>query len=303
MNPNDADLASLVTEADDPRYAQLDSLPVADLARLMNEADATVAGSVRQALPQIVAAIEAATARLAAGGRLIYVGAGTAGRIGVLDAAECLPTFNIWPGQVQALIAGGPPAIVSPAEGAEDDETAGRAAIDAIAVGPDDAVLGLASSGRTPYAVAALIRARHRGAVTIGLSGNTGAKLSQVADYAIEIDVGPEVIAGSTRLKAGTAQKMVLNMFSTITMIQLGKTYGNLMVDVRATNHKLRDRAGRIVARIARVSPARAAETLTTVDYDVKLAALMLARDLDSATAATRLADAGGRLRRALEEV
>jgi len=302
MNPTDADLATLVTEADDPRYAQLDSMSVADLARVMNDADATVADSVRQALPQIIPAIEAAADCLAAGGRLVYVGAGTAGRIGVLDAAECLPTFNIWPGQVQAIIAGGPPAIVTPVEGAEDDQAAGRADIDAADIGPCDAVLGLASSGRTPYVVAALDRARQRGAVTIGLSGNTDAKLSHVADYAIEVEVGPEVIAGSTRLKAGTAQKLVLNMFSTITMIRLGKTYGNLMVDVRATNHKLRHRACRMVANIAQVSPDQAAATLATVDWDVKVAALMLARSVDAATAADRLAGAGDRLRQALEE-
>jgi len=302
MSPTDTDLAALVTEADDPQYAHLDSLSVADLAELMNDADGTVAFSVRQALPQIIPAIEAAATRLAAGGRMIYVGAGTAGRIGVLDAAECLPTFNVWPGQVQAVIAGGPPAILTPVEGAEDDGQAGRSAVDAIDVGPADVVLGLASSGRTPYVVAALDRAGQRGAVTIGLSGNADAKLSQVVDYAIEIEVGPEVIAGSTRLKAGTAQKMVLNMFSTITMIQLGKTYGNLMVDVRATNHKLRDRACRIVATIAHVPLDQAADTLATVDYDVKLASLMLASGLDAATASQRLAATGGRLRPALEE-
>ena len=301
MTFSDPDLASLVTEADDPRFALLDATSVADLAAIMNDADATVPGAVRRVLPDIVAAIEAISARMETGGRLIYIGAGSAGRMGVLDAAECPPTFNTAPGQVLALIAGGSAAVVDPVEGAEDDASAGARAVDEAAVGPLDTVVGIASSGRTPYVLGAVAQARQRGAVTIGLSCNTGTKLSASVDHPIEIELGPEVVAGSTRLKAGTAQKLVLNMMSTIAMIRLGKTYGSLMVDVRATNHKLRERAIRIVTSIAQVPPETAAATLEVVGMDVKLASLMLATGDDEASSRARLAAAGGRLRTALE--
>lgn len=296
------DLSLLVTESDDPRYAHLDSLSVGELAQIMNDADATVPTAVRRAFPHIIPAIEATADRMEKGGRLIYVGAGTAGRIGVLDASECPPTFNTWPGQVMAIIAGGPSAIVTPSEGAEDDRATGGRAIDDSDVGPLDTVVGITSSGRTPYVIAAVKRARQLGALTVGLSCNTDTELSHEVDHAIEIELGPEVVAGSTRLKAGTAQKLVLNMFSTIVMIRLGKTYGSLMVDVRATNHKLRERAIRIVSSIAHVSRDEAIGSLKSVGYNVKLASLMLARGEDQATARTRLDREGGRLRRALEE-
>jgi len=302
MSPFDTDLASLVTESDDPGYALLDSRSVGEIAQIMNDADARVPGAVRQALPSIVPAIEAASALMEQGGRLIYAGAGTAGRMGVIDAAECRPTFNIWPGQVEAVIAGGSAAVVSSVEGAEDDVAAGAAAMDHLEVGALDTVVGIASSGRTPFVLGAVTRARERGALVVGLSCNTGTKLSGMVDHAIEIELGPEVVAGSTRLKAGTAQKLVLNMFSTITMIRLGKTYGSLMVDVRATNHKLHERAIRIVTLIAKVPRDQAAAVLESVGMDVKLASLMLARGEDSATAQARLDRVGGRLRLALEE-
>ena len=296
------ELSSLVTEASDPRYAQVDAMSVAELAAAMNQADATVPGAVRAALPQIVAAIEATAAAMAQGGRLIYVGAGTAGRMGVLDASECPPTFSTPPDQVFALIAGGPGAIVTPVEGAEDDAAAGAAAIDAAGVGPNDCVVGVASSGRTPYVLGAVRRARARGALTVGFACNVGTKLARAAAYPVEVEVGPEVIAGSTRLKAGTAQKLVLNMFSTIVMVRLGKTYGSLMVDVRATNHKLRERAIRIVQAIAGVEREPALGALEAVGYDVKVAVLMLARGCTAEAARTRLEAAAGRLRVALEE-
>lgn len=301
MTNVDDELADLITESVNPAYERVDTMSVAELADVMNQADATVAGAVRKALPSVVAAIEAAAQHMQAGGRLVYVGAGTAGRIGVVDASECPPTFSTPPEQVFAIMAGGPNAIVRPTEGAEDDGDAGARAVDEAVVGPLDTVVGIASSGRTPYVLAAVERARALGALTIGLSCNTGTRLSAVAELAIEIELGPEVISGSTRLKAGTAQKMVLNMLSTIVMVRLGKTHGNLMVDLKATNHKLRERAIRMVELIAKVPRQTAADALEAVDFDVKLASLMLIASTDRDTAATRLELAGGRLRNALE--
>ncbi|WP_136706171.1 N-acetylmuramic acid 6-phosphate etherase [Agromyces sp. H66] len=301
MTTLDGDLANLATETSHPRYAELDRMSVAELAAVMNEADMTVPRAVGAALPQIVPAIEAASERMSRGGRLVYVGAGTPGRIGVVDASECPPTFSTPPELVFAIMAGGPSAIVTPTEGAEDDAEAGAAAIDEARIGPLDTVVGIASSGRTPYVIAAIERARALGALTVGLSCNVDTRLSAVAEFPIEIAVGPEVLAGSTRLKAGTAQKLVLNMFSTIVMVRQGKTYGNLMVDLKPTNHKLRHRAVRMVAQIAEVPRERAAATLVETDYDVKASVLMLARGVSQAAAVERLAAVGGRLRPALE--
>lgn len=296
------DLGSLATEASDPRYAELDLMSVAQLAQTMNDADATVPGAVRRALPQIVPAIEAAAVRMASGGRLVYVGAGTPGRIGIVDASECPPTFSTPPELVFAIMAGGPGAIVNPVEGAEDDAEAGAAAIDDAGIGPLDTVIGIASSGRTPYVVAAIRRARERGALTVGLSCNTGTVLSATAEHGIEVEVGPEVLSGSTRLKSGTAQKLVLNMFSTIVMVRNGKAYGNLMVDLKATNHKLRERAIRMVQSIADVERDAAVGALESAGYDVKVASIMLSRGEDLAVATARITAADGRLRAALEE-
>ena len=302
MTPDSSqEFAHLSTEAVDPRFADIDRMPVAELAALMNAADATVPGAVERELPSIVPAIEATAARLRAGGRLIYVGAGTPGRLGVLDASECPPTFGTSPDRVFAIIAGGPEAIVSPIEGAEDDAQQGAAAISAADVGPLDVVIGIASSGRTPYVVAAIVEAGRRGALTVGLSCNVGTALSGAAEHAIEIAVGPELISGSTRLKAGTAQKLVLNMFSTITMVQIGKTYGNLMVDVHASNAKLHERAIRIVRAIAEVDRAQAMDALESTGLRVKHAVLLLRLGLDPETAEERLVAAGGRLRDVLE--
>jgi N-acetylmuramic acid 6-phosphate etherase len=301
MTSLDDELADLVTESVNPAYALLDTMSVAELAEAMNQADASVAPAVHAVLPDITAAIEATAERMQAGGRLVYVGAGTAGRIGVVDASECPPTFSTPPEQVFAIMAGGSNAIVRPTEGAEDDATAGARAVDEAAIAPTDTVVGIASSGRTPYVLGAIERARELGALTVGLSCNTGTRLSATAELAIEIELGPEVISGSTRLKAGTAQKMVLNMFSTIVMVRLGKTYGNLMVDLKATNHKLRERAIRMVELIAQVPRDVAAAALEGVDFDVKLASLMLIAAIDREAAASRLGTAGGRLRTALE--
>lgn len=302
MTQLDDDLAALATEASDPRYAELDRMSVAELATAMNDADATVPGAVRAQLTAIVPAIEATSERMMRGGRLVYVGAGTPGRIGVVDASECPPTFNTPPELVFAIMAGGSDAIVTPKEGAEDDGPAGAAAIDASAIGPLDTVIGIASSGRTPYVVAAIERARELGALTVGLSCNVGTSLSAAAEHAIEVAVGPEVLTGSTRLKAGTAQKLVLNMFSTIVMVRQGKTYGSLMVDLKPTNHKLRERAIRMVSEIAHTSRDNAEQVLTSTGYDVKASILMAANSsLSVDDARARLRDVGGRLRPALE--
>lgn len=302
MSTNDAILATLTTESADPRYAEIDRMSVAELAVTMNAADAEVPAAVNAALPAIVPAIEATSRLMARGGRLIYVGAGTPGRIGVLDASECPPTFSTSPELVFAIIAGGPSAIVHPSEGAEDDGIAGAAAVDAAGIGENDTVIGIASSGRTPYVIAAVARARQLGALTVGLSCNLNTPLSDAAEFGIEVAVGPEVLAGSTRLKAGTAQKLVLNMFSTIVMVQQGKTYGNFMVDLNPSNHKLRERAVGMVSAIAGVDRGSARTTLESAGFDVKIAAVMLRLGIDRGTAAGRIDATHGRLREALGE-
>ncbi len=295
-------LDALLTEQVDPRYAQLDVASVVELAALMNEADASVPAAIGAAMGTIVPAIEAITDRLARGGRLRHVGAGTAGRMGVLDASECPPTFGTPPDLVQGIIAGGPDAILAAAEGAEDDLDAGARAMAEHDIGPLDAVVGIAASGRTPFVIGALREARARGALTVALSCNTDAPISREAELAIEIPVGPEVLAGSTRLKAGTAQKLVLNMISTIAMVRLGKTYGNLMVDLRATNEKLRERAIRIVQQVTGATREAAVSALQAADWEVKPAALVVGRGVTVEEARRRLA-VDGRLRAALEEV
>ncbi|CAL9498177.1 N-acetylmuramic acid 6-phosphate etherase [Streptomyces griseomycini] len=295
-----AQLETLPTEAFRPELADIDRLPTLDIARLMNGEDATVAGAVAERLPEIAAAIDAVAARMARGGRLVYAGAGTAGRLGVLDASECPPTFNTDPAQVVGLIAGGPDAMVTSVEGAEDSRELAESDLAALALTADDTVVGVSASGRTPYAVAAVAYARARGALTVGLACNPGSALAAAAEHGIEVVVGPELITGSTRLKAGTAQKLVLNMLSTITMIRLGKTYGNLMVDVRASNDKLRARSHRIVALATGAEDAAVARALTAADGEVKHAILVLLADVDGPTAARLLEESDGRLRAAL---
>lgn len=292
-------IESLTTEASDPRYADIDTRDVAELAALMNEADHSVPLAVRDALDQIVPAIEAVVERMRSGGRLFYIGAGTPGRIAVLDASEIPPTFST-SDRVIAIMAGGSRAIVEAVEGAEDDADAGAAAIDAAAIGSHDAVIGIAASGRTPFVIGAISRAKQLGALTIGLSCNSDTELSRVADHGIEVLTGPEFISGSTRLKAGTAQKLVLNMFSTITMVRLGKTYGNLMVDVNASNEKLRIRAARIVSRLTGVSEDSAHSLLAEADYSVPLAVVAQRKQLPISEARMVLAAANGHLKHAL---
>lgn len=295
------DLSTLTTESVDPRYSDLDTLDVAALTAAMNEAEAEVPVAVRAALPQITEAIEQIVDRVRAGGRILYVGAGTPGRLGVLDASECPPTFSTDPETVQGIIAGGPAALRDAVEGAEDDTAAGAALVDEHLVTAADAVVGLTASGRTPYVLAAIEAARSVGALTVGVSCNAGAELSTVAELAIEVVVGPEIVSGSTRLKAGSAQKQVLNMISTVSMVRLGKTYGNLMVDVAATNAKLRVRARRLVEQIAAVDPQTADSALAASGGHVKVAAAMLVHGVDGPTAERWLADADGRLRTVIE--
>ncbi|MFD8801101.1 N-acetylmuramic acid 6-phosphate etherase [Streptomyces atroolivaceus] len=298
-----AQLATLTTEAFRPELAEIDQLPTQEIARIMNGEDATVPAAVAEKLPHIAAAIDATAERMARGGRLIYAGAGTAGRLGVLDASECPPTFNTDPSEVIGLIAGGPSAMVQAVEGAEDSKELAAADLDGLNLTADDTVVGISASGRTPYAIGAVEHARTKGALTIGLSCNADSALAAAAEHGLEIVVGPELLTGSTRLKAGTAQKLVLNMLSTITMIRLGKTYGNLMVDVRASNEKLRARSRRIVSLATGASDQEIEAALTATDGEVKNAILTILGGVDGPTAATLLADSRGHLRAALAAV
>ncbi|RII13700.1 N-acetylmuramic acid 6-phosphate etherase [Streptomyces sp. YIM 130001] len=295
-----AQLATLTTEAFRPELAEIDQLSTEEIARTMNGEDNTVPGAVAAQLPQIAAAIDGTAERMARGGRLIYAGAGTAGRLGVLDASECPPTFNTDPADVVGLIAGGPSAMVTAVEGAEDSKQLAAEDLDSLGLTADDTVVGISASGRTPYAIGAVEHARTRGALTVGLSCNADSALGSAAEHGIEVVVGPELLTGSTRLKAGTAQKLVLNMLSTITMIRLGKTYGNLMVDVRASNEKLRARSRRIVALATDASDEAIESALTAADGEVKTAILMILADVDADTANTLLTTSKGHLRAAL---
>ncbi|WP_326722312.1 N-acetylmuramic acid 6-phosphate etherase [Streptomyces sp. NBC_00243] len=295
-----AELETLTTEAFRPELAEIDQLPTIEIARLMNGEDATVPTAVAARLPLIAAAIDDIAERMSRGGRLIYAGAGTAGRLGVLDASECPPTFNTAPSEVVGLIAGGPSAMVTSIEGAEDSKELAARDLTELALTSDDTVVGVSASGRTPYAVGAVEHARAQGALTIGLSCNADSALAAAADHGIEVVVGPELLTGSTRLKAGTAQKLVLNMLSTITMIRLGKTYGNLMVDVRASNEKLRARSRRIVALATGATDEEIEQALAATDGEVKNAILTILGGVDGPTAARLLEESHGHLRAAL---
>ncbi|MEU5630799.1 N-acetylmuramic acid 6-phosphate etherase [Streptomyces rishiriensis] len=295
-----AALETLTTEAFRPDLSEIDRLPTLDIARLMNGEDAGVPAAVAAQLPAIAAVVDAVAERMARGGRLVYAGAGTAGRLGVLDASECPPTFGTAPGQVVGVIAGGPSAVVTSVEGAEDSRELAEADLAALSLTPDDTVIGVSASGRTPYAVGAVEYARSRGALTVALACNTGSALASAADHGIEVVVGPELLTGSTRLKAGTAQKLVLNMISTVTMIRLGKTFGNLMVDVRASNDKLRARSRRIVALATGAADDTVEAALAAADGEVKNAILVVLAGVDGPAARRLLEESGGHLRAAL---
>ena len=290
------------TEQRNDRSAQIDRMGTREILLLMNDQDATVPAAVRRAIPEIERAVDEIVARWRRGGRLFYFGAGTSGRLGVLDASECPPTFSSPPEQVQGTIAGGDVALRRAVEGAEDDARAGALAVQRAGAGERDVVVGLAASGSTPYVLGALGAARERGAFAVAVVCNPGSALSAAADLAIEVEVGPEVVTGSTRLKAGTAQKLVLNMLSTAAMIRSGKVYGNLMVDLTATNAKLRQRAARIVAEVAGISPQQALPLLQQTGFRVKPAIVMAVRGCDAAEATRRLEAAGGMLREALAD-
>lgn len=291
---------ALTTEGVNRKSVNLDRLSGGEIARLMNREDRGVARAVGREVAVIGQAIESIAARLGGGGRLIYLGAGTSGRLGVLDASECPPTFNVPPGMVVGVIAGGTRALTNAVEEIEDCLDEGRADVERLEVGSDDVVVGLSTSGRTPYVLGALRAAREGGALTVAITCNRSVPVEREADIVIAPVVGPEVVSGSTRLKAGTAQKMVLNMLSTGAMVLLGKTYGNLMVDLRPTNTKLRARAVRIVATVTGLNEEAAQQVLAEAG-DVKTAIVCVLAGVTPDDARTRLAAAGGVVRVALE--
>jgi len=299
-------LGELPTEARNPRSERLDELSTEDMLRVINEEDATVAGAVRACLPEIARAVDAISARFDRGGRLLYVGAGTSGRLGVLDASECPPTFSVSPDLFIGLIAGGDAALRKSSEASEDSPAAGRLDLAAHDLTAEDSVVGIAASGRTPYVLGALAGAKDTGALTVALTcaggGAEKSRMAGVAEIAIELATGPEVLTGSTRMKAGTATKMVLNMLSTGVMVRQGAVFGNLMVNVQPTNSKLVDRARRIVTA-APGCPSEEAERLLQMAGSVKAAIVMGRLHLSRAEAIMILDAAGGRLRAALAGV
>lgn len=294
-------LAALKTEQVDPSLANLDSLTPRDLLKAINAADSEVPAAVLREIDAIEEALVKIVERLRAGGRLIYLGAGTSGRLGVLDASECGPTFSVGNNLVIGLIAGGDVALRNPVEGAEDDEQGAIKQLSELKLSDKDAVVGIAASGRTPYVVGALKYSKQLGALTIALASNKNSSIGEVAEVQIEIDSGPEVLSGSTRMKSGTAQKLVLNMLSTGAMILMGKTFGNLMVDLQVNNVKLRDRAERIIASATSCDMKRASELLISSGEQVKVAILMELLGVGRGEAESALALADGRIRRALE--
>jgi N-acetylmuramic acid 6-phosphate etherase len=279
----------------------LDRLSTAEIVRRINGEDTRVPGAVRRVLPEVAQAVDLITRALRGGGRLIYVGAGTSGRLGVLDAAECPPTFGTDPGLVRGVVAGGEPALVRAIEGAEDRDDEGRRAIDALQIGPKDVVVGVAASWRTPYTLAAVGRARELGARTVYLTTNPRERVEVVVDVLIAPEVGPEVIMGSTRMKSATAQKMVMNMLTTATMVHLGKVYENMMVDLMATSEKLRERSKRVVMLATGLSYDDAERALEGAGGSVKRAIVMKLGPADFARADQALAGADGHVRDALD--
>ncbi len=289
-----------LTEERNPLTKDIDTLPTLDMLTLINAEDQKVALAVHDELSRIAAAVEAITARMQRGGRLIYIGAGTSGRLGVLDASECPPTFGTPPELVVGLIAGGPTALTDAVEGAEDDREGGAREIAELDVNENDSVIGIAASGRTPYAIGGLQESKTRGALTVSIACNRPSPLGELAEISITLVVGPEVVSGSTRLKAGTAQKMVLNMISTGVMIRLGKTYSNLMVDVQPTNIKLRQRALRMVAEATGLDAPQAAEILSACGGEVKTAIVAILAGISPEVARIRLRETGGYVRKAI---
>ena len=295
------EVAALLTESRNPRTMDLDTLGTAEILRRINEEDQEVPRAVGRALPEITRAADFAAESFRAGGRLVHVGAGTSGRLGVLDAVECQPTFGAPPGMVVGLVAGGLKAFEGPVEGAEDRAEDGASEMDSLKIASRDTVVGVAASRRTPYVLGALARARELGAHTVYLNMSPGSGKGAAADVEISIPVGPEVLTGSTRMKAGTAQKLVLNMISTAAMVRIGKTYENLMVDLKATSEKLRERSRRIVMTVTGAGYAEAVDWIERAGGSVKLALVMRGLQVSKPEAEARLAEAGGFVRRALE--
>ena len=290
-----------LTEQPYPGADALDQLEISDLLSLMNRADRAVPIAVAAEIPNIARAVEAIAEALSKGGRLFYIGAGTSGRLGVLDAAECPPTFGVAPDLVRGIIAGGEYALSRASEASEDDPDSGARDLLAAGFGPGDALVGIAASGRTPYVLGAVAKARELGAITCGISCTKNSELSRAVDFPIEPKPGPEILTGSTRLRAGTATKLVLNMVSTAVMIRLGHVYGNLMVNVQPGNRKLRERARRIIERITGASPARSAELLDLAGNNVRVAIVMDNRGVPRQEAERLLAASKGRIRDALK--
>jgi N-acetylmuramic acid 6-phosphate etherase len=296
------DLGQLNTEAIDSRFSKIDTLSTIDLLKLFNDGDKSVAEEVAKVLPKVAEAITEITKRMESGGRLIYVGAGTSGRLGVLDASECIPTFSLEEGLVIGIIAGGDTALRTGIEGAEDVLEGAIEELKKINFSKKDSLVGIAASGRTPYVVGALKYAKEMGAASMALSCNLNSELSKFADVAIEVDTGAEILAGSTRLKAGTAQKLILNMISTVSMIKLGKTYGNLMVDLQVSNIKLRDRAIRIIQAATNCDIKKAKDALQESKDQVKVAIVMILLETSAEKALELLKASGSRVRAALDK-
>jgi N-acetylmuramic acid 6-phosphate etherase len=297
-----SELEGLISEARNPDTVEIDLLPTAAILKAMNEEDKRVALAVEKVIPDIAAAVERIVRAFRRRGRLIYLGAGTSGRLGILDASECVPTFSVPEGMVVGLIAGGPAALTRSIEGAEDDHEQGVADLESIDLTAEDVVAGIAVSGRTPYVIGGLEYAKTHGAATIAISCNPDSVIARIADVSIAPIVGPEVLTGSTRLKSGTAQKLVLNMLTTASMIRIGKSYENLMVDLNASNQKLVARAARIVMAAIGCSLDEARGHLARSGYDAKLAILMARTGLEVEPARAALERADGFLRRAIAE-
>lgn len=295
-------IAELATEQRNLASQELDTKPALEIARVINEEDKKVAVAVEKALPQIAAAIDAIAEAIGGGGRLIYVGAGTSGRIAALDASECPPTFNTDPKTVQYVIAGGDKALTHATEGSEDSRRLGQKDMAKRRPGKKDVVIGLAASGRTPYTIAALEYARKKGATTIAVVANPASELGRAAEIEIVTEVGPEALSGSTRMKAGTAQKMVLNMLTTGAMARLGYVYGNLLVNVHTRNEKLRNRGRAILEEAAKVNPDIAARILNSSGNHVPVALIMLKTGLTKQQAVERLKSTKGNVRKAIEK-
>lgn len=300
MEFDKAFLADIPTEQRNPLTNHIDAVSTLDMLALINDEDAKVAAAVRAELPRIAQAVDAIADAFQKGGKLFYVGAGTSGRIGVLDASECPPTFGVPDSMVTAVIAGGIDALLRPLEGAEDDRDAGTDEIRKRGVSDNDVVVGIAASGRTPFVLGAIEAAKALGAVTVGISGVSGSPLAVATHIAITPLTGPEALTGSTRMKCGTAQKLVLNMLSTGTMIKIGKTYGNLMVDVKPTNDKLRDRAARIVDAATGAGYEASAKVLAAAGNNPKLAIVALGTGLEPEKAQALLEGCGGFVSKAL---